>query len=595
MIWIHLVGTIDELQVTWLKAWHPSAHFCSEMSTRNPVCCRRAANWLPENEAFDRSMNKKEDGGGASSRNAAKNKVCRTSAQRLRVRWQTLGTLSFCSLAVTSLSLMLFSQSSLRILGTNRGHHGHQGSWKGQAVPEWFRTRAIPPLILKYIDVHNRATANPQSSNSRFLVHEIPCNETQLTDTFLGLVSSFMLAVVTDRALLVKWTEDWKTPLDQLSTFNTLGNKEGSRAGDLEVGYSGSSTQPLNLRYLNYEGLFDDDVSGSSSMPYNETQASEIRRVDLKDALLEPGVHWDYRTIREKYKQRSRTSASSLVNWDPMKNFEALTCHDLKLALGDENKFIKVIDSRSYFMPLILINPFYSDQLHLDFEGGLGWAFADMFNFIVRPVQEVTTGIERFKERYMDGNMVIAMELSIQPGRGDWKGDSLMPLQQQNMFFETAAQVLAERQSQVAEEASNTHFPSLGETEEGVVFLTVTDTPAQIQSRVHELESANKVSGAGVVAILSANGDGNERIYLQLQELWILGFSDVVITTPGSRLGIVGTARTHKSPLVVVGESSAQQSTAPYPCFANFGAVQHTTCFVPSMLSKIPGDPTIPC
>jgi hypothetical protein len=548
-------------------------------------------------KAEDISVSKK--GGGGALRRKELNRLpknssrcqflSRTVAQRLRVRWQALGKIGMCLLAITFLSLMFFSSSSMLLIG-NHGHHGHR-TWKGQEVPEWFRIRAIPSIILKYIDYHNRATSSPQSASSKFLVHEIPRNETQLGDAFLGLVSSFMLAVVTDRALLVDWTENWQTPLDQLSTVNSLANDQSTGSGS-GSGSSGSSWPHTNLRYLKHDG-FSDDVRPSA--PYNESQAEKSRRVDLKDVLVEPGLHWDYREIRQKYSEKIRTSPSAPVSFDPLKNLEALTCHDLKQALGEGNKFVKVSDSRNYFMPLILVNPFYSAQLDFDFEGGLGWVFADMFNFIVRPVQEVTTGIQRFKERYMDGNMVIGLELSIQPGRGSWSGDSAMPLLQQNMFFETASQVLEERQSQLAEETSNTNFKSLYESEEGVVLMTITDNPVQVQSRVHELESANKVSGAGVVAILSANGDGKERVFLELQELWILGLADVVITTPGSQVGIIGSARTHKSPLVVLDENSAQQSKAPYPCYANFGAIQSTSCFVPSMLSKVPGDPTIPC
>jgi hypothetical protein len=59
-----------------------------------------------------------------------------------------------------------------------------------------------------------------------------------------------------------------------------------------------------------------------------------------------------------------------------------------------------------------------------------------------------------------------------------------------------------------------------------------------------------------VVAILAASGDGAARVHLELQELWMLGLADVALTTPGSRMGIVGAARTHKQPLVVVSEVS---------------------------------------
>ena len=50
-------------------------------------------------------------------------------------------------------------------------------------------------------------------------------------------------------------------------------------------------------------------------------------------------------------------------------------------------------------MPFIQVNPNYSEELNLEFEGGLSWAFSDLFNFLVRPVPEVLEAIDRFKVR----------------------------------------------------------------------------------------------------------------------------------------------------------------------------------------------------
>ena len=175
--------------------------------------------------------------------------------------------------------------------------------------------------------------------------------------------------------------------------------------------------------------------------------------------------------------------------------------------------------------------------------------------------------------------------MSVRPRRGIWAGDGTMPTDMQTRFFSTASQLL-------------THddvLAGVGNDDKGVVFLLVTDNQGQVQTRFHELEAADKVNGAGVVAILTANGDGKSRVHLELQELWMLGHADFIISTPGSQVGIVGSARTHKSPLVVMDAEEVHQSTAPYPCFASFGSIQHTKCFVPSMLSKLAPDSAVPC
>jgi hypothetical protein len=410
----------------------------------------------------------------------------------------------------------------------------------------------------------------------------MPRNETQVTDALLGLVSSFMLAIVTDRALLVQWTPEWKTPLDELSVIT-----ESSSWSDAAEASSFSSSPSAVL------GV----VLPSSPAFLNNSHVDRARRVSLGDVLSDPGFCWGYAATASKY-QSQKKKAPALRYWNPLERIEALSCKDLKEALGthsDRDKFIKVgmgaaVDSSSsYFMPLIQVNPFYAAQLGGAFDGGLGWAFADLFNFLVRPVPEVLEAIERFKGRYLDGNSVFGLEMSVMPRRGIWAGEGTMPLEMQNMFFTTASHLLTH----------DDRLSGVDNDDQGVVFLLVTDNQGLVQSRFHELEAADQVKGAGVVAILTAAGDGKSRVHLELQELWMLGHSDVVIATPGSQVGIVGSARTHKAPLVVLdgedGGGQAHHSTAPYPCFANFGAVQHTRCFVPSMLSKLPPDSAVPC
>ena len=297
----------------------------------------------------------------------------------------------------------------------------------------------------------------------------------------------------------------------------------------------------------------------------------------------EPNLQWDYRTLAAKLARRSGAAPAPRA-WDPAAHFDDMVCQDLALSLGQEHKFVKIRAGASaleYYLPLLLVNPLYAAKLEDSFRGGASWAFADLFNFLVRPVAEVLEAIDRFKVRYMDGNAVIGMEMSVNPGQGSWAGDGVMPVEMQAKFFEGAARLLE-------------HDDTLGGAK-GVVFLLVTDNPAQAQARLRELEAADAVSGAGVVAILAAGGDGGGRVRLELQELWTLGHADVALTTPGSRMGIVGSARTHQRPVVVLSEDQVHPSSAPYPCYARFGAIQHATCFEPTMLGTNPPDSLVPC
>ena len=83
-------------------------------------------------------------------------------------------------------------------------------------------------------------------------------NATSVHDSFLGLVSSFMLAIVTNRALLVQWTDDWLTPLP-----NT-------------------------------------DLSQLSS-GYTFNASTDARRVKLADVFDKPGFEWDYESFIDRY------------------------------------------------------------------------------------------------------------------------------------------------------------------------------------------------------------------------------------------------------------------------------------------------------
>ena len=97
------------------------------------------------------------------------------------------------------------------------------------------------------------------------------------------------------------------------------------------------------------------------------------------------------------------------------------------------------------------------------------------------------------------------------------------------------------------------------------------------------------------IAITAPSGIGSARVLLELQQLWLLGYSERIVTTPGSQLGIVGHSRTRLAPVVVVDETSHHQSTATTPCMVSVGLIQHATCFTPGMLARVSYDPLTPC
>ena len=52
--------------------------------------------------------------------------------------------------------------------------------------------------------------------------------------------------------------------------------------------------------------------------------------------------------------------------------------------------------------------------------------------------------------------------------------------------------------------------------------------------------------------MLAPSSHGKTRVQLELQELWLLGYSEFILTTPGSRIGIIGAARTNKGAIWLI-------------------------------------------
>lgn len=494
----------------------------------------------------------------------------RNTADKLSKRWKALGFFGlFCLLASTA-SFAIFH----RLESLTMGSHGDRGTTAGEGLlPQWFQTREVPMILRSYSSTHDRILRNMMSRSSGFVVYEMPANSTSVSDTFLGLISSFMLAIVTERALLIQWTETWKPELPPQASMNT-------------------------------------------------SKESKWRRLDLGDILLEPGFQWKWESFKKEYELHGKT-IPKMTKWDPVRHIDQATCQDLKIVFGDQ-KFVK-ITSQQYFMPLLMVNPHYSKTLETALEYPM--AFADMFNFLLRPTEKIRDSMERFRLRYLDGNTVVGIELMITPGGGQWNGDGFMPDKQQDLFFTTASTLVKPdddgSNGGVVDDSIDGQFGSdssyggsvssgsgvglvpgnaVGRSQTststkngGVVFLVVTDSQAQVQTNFQRLEASDQAVSAGIVAILSAIGEGKDRLMMELQQLWLLGYADVVLTTPGSRTGIVATSRTHKFPRVVLDETLVHEASVAYPCLASFGDIQHATCFVPSMLTKIPPDSLVPC
>jgi len=177
-------------------------------------------------------------------------------------------------------------------------------------------------------------------------------------------------------------------------------------------------------------------------------------------------------------------------------------------------------------------------------------------------------------------------------GAGVWEKNSaegLMPLDHRAKFFASAQAAAAEASQQLHSSAdSDTNY-------NGVILFIVTDDETILQESLEGVDQDALNAAADVVAITSPKGEGTQRLLTELQQMWLLGFGDVILTTPGSARGVFGHARLGKNPMVVLGPQQSHVSTTNQPCLAQVGLLQQARCFQPSMLSLISYDPIVPC
>lgn len=62
-----------------------------------------------------------------------------------------------------------------------------------------------------------------------------------------------------------------------------------------------------------------------------------------------------------------------------------------------------------------------------------------------------------------------------------------------------------------------------------------------------------------------------------------------------SPVGVLGTARMSLSPMVIMDSLTVHQSTSSQPCLANVGIIQHASCYVQGMTSRLSYDSNVPC
>eukprot|EP00753_Platysulcus_tardus_P014618 PLAT4411.4.p1 GENE.PLAT4411.4~~PLAT4411.4.p1 ORF type:complete len:500 (+),score=185.46 PLAT4411.4:28-1500(+) len=393
------------------------------------------------------------------------------------------------------MALLLFSLL-LSLLLTSWGASsagGSNGSVGVQDEPSYFQKRPMPTVLRRYKSKHRLAMTTPTARHSRFVVYRPPLEMHSVVECFPGLVSAFLLSLISNRALVVDW-------------------QDGLRAEGKQIG-----------------------------------------------ALLQtPGFDWSYHQLMRKL-----PSAQRHMTLLPGDRIETLLCSDLAAGALASHKVL-LVNSTAYFASLLVVNPHH--RAFVQHNLGRNTLFQDLFNDLVRPRQSILREVDALRQQF-EHNFIIGLEMMT-------RDKLLLSDRHQQLFFETA--------KESSMKALREYDPDMNALR---LFLVSDDDT----TRAALAESWQCLTSGDATTVWMAD------FAAQLRDLWLLGECSRIITTPRSVFGIVGHARTGQRPTVLLSSTLAHDSASSQPCYADYGAIHHTTCFTPTMLSLAGSDPWVPC
>lgn len=456
-------------------------------------------------------------------------------------------------------------------------------------IPEYFDGKVIPAAFSDYSNAHNLVTANPLTG--RYLLYELP-NKVSLPHSLMGLTSTFLLAMMTGRALLVRWSPTYEGP----GPYDLGGGA---------VAWSSAS-----------------NTSTSSSIEDNNTGDASLRS-SLEDLFVDPGFWWGWDRFTERWVTEFSLPVANLtyVDVDITAEADALLCSGDLFSWRENDRIVRVTTA-DYFAPILTLSAQRQTPLPL-VDVPVKDTFAYLMNWLLRPVPAVMSAVKKFRERYFDDNYVIGVEISLYESITEW---GTLTLQHEELFFTEASDATYRASNSSTGESvvgpggsrtggaatsngkdvgggmdgSSTNPPTSTVTSPptGIVILVVTDDEEALRARL-AIQKNDMLGAAGIIAITGPRGTGSRRFQTELQELWLLGYAHHCIVSPGSATGAVGHARTSISPVVVVDASTLLPSTSSQPCMPTdmlTTVKSRATCLNKNVgLSDILFDPQVPC
>ena len=418
------------------------------------------------------------------------------------------------------------------------GYHAVEGLPMARCMGEFsaahFRNSTLTTRfnMEEYSKLHHRILHEYPPERRRFLVYE--ARNFGLGNRILGLVSAFLTAMATERALLVNWPK----------------------------------------RPASYAEL--DDLFQNPGFDWNSASAwQSLAETEKVSAPSSYGYYLSY----------CRLCALRGFQ-DENKRYEKLLC-DGDAGIPEQDAIVRIC-STQWFGPVLAHNPYFRGSICA------GISETDLFGtlarFLLRPIKLIQDRIDAFRKKYFDsGHRVVALQVRA-------KENYRLSPNQISAFFSCAYSVSEQLlgslpRNSVALSSNTTHaghdiLPSTplrpGERislnrmggkdvpssrQSGIKWFVATDS-LDVRQRLRDMLEDDLLvweTPAGEGKVISKGTVSG--VQDALTEMWLLGEADEIVVSPYSTFGYVAHARVGKIPHTVLESLHCVRFQSGQPCF----------------------------
>lgn len=370
-------------------------------------------------------------------------------------------------------------------------------------------------LLQNYIQLHKKIM-DPleQSVPKRYVVlDEEP--EQGLGNRFQVIVSTFLFALLTNRAFLVNWPK-----LEPKKHWN---NEEIVGMPSLSELLQNPSFEWDFSKFAHLD-IFQCQNRTDYEFPFGKGKNTWFQCCNGKEFAEENG--WE-------------SNEEGCFNITRMRGIEpAFQCSNFDQHFTSSVIYFKTWD---YFVPHILLNPFYRAEMMLIFEENGTDVFHPLSNFLLRPIPSIQTRIDSFKKLYF-GNYTLGLQIRR-------VGINKLNSTQEDLFIHCAAQV----------EESMEFLPSFK-----VRWFLATDN-YKTRKRLKSMFGEKLIFQEAVIA-----RNDTESVIAGLIDMWLLSECEDIMVSAASTYGKIAFGLKGKPPRFVNKNSVCREKLDWQPCFFQY-------------------------